>query len=107
MPRTERATKLRRSERTGQSCTLRHEERYYRPVTHYVLQGLVQCGICGSRNYAASKAMLLDLCHTIHDHLKLGGVFVGINASGSSLLAALERRMVGLGGRYLGNFWLS
>lgn len=32
-------------------------------------------------NYASSKAMLLDLCHTIHDHLKLGGVFVGINAS--------------------------
>jgi SAM-dependent methyltransferase len=32
-------------------------------------------------NYASSKAMLLDLCRTIHDHLKLGGVFVGINAS--------------------------
>jgi hypothetical protein len=25
--------------------------------------------------------MLLDLCGTIHDHLKLGGIFVGINAS--------------------------
>jgi toxoflavin synthase len=32
-------------------------------------------------NYASSKAMLLDLCRTIHDHLKPGGVFVGINAS--------------------------
>ena len=32
-------------------------------------------------NYASSKAMLLDLCRTIHDHLKLGGIFVGINAS--------------------------
>ena len=28
---------------------LRHEERYCRPVTHYLLQGLVQCGVCGSR----------------------------------------------------------
>jgi site-specific DNA recombinase len=27
----------------------RHEERYCRPVTHYLLQGLVQCGVCGSR----------------------------------------------------------
>jgi hypothetical protein len=26
-----------------------HEERYCQPVTHYLLQGLVQCGICGSR----------------------------------------------------------
>jgi site-specific DNA recombinase len=26
-----------------------HEERYCRPVTHYLLQGLVQCGVCGSR----------------------------------------------------------
>jgi Recombinase len=25
-----------------------HEERYCRPVTHYLLQGLVQCGVCGS-----------------------------------------------------------
>jgi hypothetical protein len=32
-------------------------------------------------NYASSKAMLLDLCGTIHDHPKLGGIFVGINAS--------------------------
>lgn len=32
-------------------------------------------------NYASSKAMLLDLCRTIYDHLKPGGVFVGINAS--------------------------
>jgi site-specific DNA recombinase len=28
---------------------LLHEERYCRPVTHYLLQGLVQCGVCGSR----------------------------------------------------------
>jgi site-specific DNA recombinase len=27
----------------------RHEERYCRPVTHYLLQGLAQCGVCGSR----------------------------------------------------------
>jgi site-specific DNA recombinase len=26
-----------------------HEERYCRPVTHYLLQGLVQCGVCRSR----------------------------------------------------------
>jgi site-specific DNA recombinase len=26
-----------------------HEERYCRPITHYLLQGLVQCGVCGSR----------------------------------------------------------
>jgi site-specific DNA recombinase len=26
-----------------------HEERYCTPVTHYLLQGLVQCGFCGSR----------------------------------------------------------
>ena len=26
-----------------------HEERYCRPVTHYLLPGLVQCGVCGSR----------------------------------------------------------
>jgi site-specific DNA recombinase len=26
-----------------------HEERYCRPVTHHLLQGLVQCGVCGSR----------------------------------------------------------
>jgi site-specific DNA recombinase len=26
-----------------------HEERYCRPVTHYLLQSLVQCGVCGSR----------------------------------------------------------
>jgi hypothetical protein len=26
-----------------------HEERYCRPVTHYLLQGLVQFGVCGSR----------------------------------------------------------
>ena len=26
-----------------------HEERYCQPVTHYLLQGLVQCGVCGSR----------------------------------------------------------
>jgi site-specific DNA recombinase len=26
-----------------------HDERYCRPVTHYLLQGLVQCGVCGSR----------------------------------------------------------
>jgi Recombinase zinc beta ribbon domain len=26
-----------------------HKERYCRPVTHYLLQGLVQCGLCGSR----------------------------------------------------------
>jgi site-specific DNA recombinase len=26
-----------------------HEERYCRPVTHYLLQGLVQCRVCGSR----------------------------------------------------------
>jgi site-specific DNA recombinase len=26
-----------------------HEERYCRPLTHYLLQGLVQCGVCGSR----------------------------------------------------------
>jgi hypothetical protein len=26
-----------------------HEERYCRPVTHYLLQGLVQCGVCGCR----------------------------------------------------------
>jgi len=26
-----------------------HEERYCQPVTHYPLQGLVQCGVCGSR----------------------------------------------------------
>jgi site-specific DNA recombinase len=26
-----------------------HEERYCRPVTHYLLQGLVECGVCGSR----------------------------------------------------------
>jgi site-specific DNA recombinase len=26
-----------------------HEERYCRPVTHYLLQGLVQCGVCGRR----------------------------------------------------------
>ena len=32
-------------------------------------------------NYASSKAMLLDLCRAIYDHLKPGGVFVGINAS--------------------------
>jgi site-specific DNA recombinase len=25
-----------------------HEERYCQPVTHYLLQGLVQCGVCGS-----------------------------------------------------------
>jgi site-specific DNA recombinase len=27
----------------------RHEERYCRPQTHYLLSGLVQCGCCGSR----------------------------------------------------------
>jgi hypothetical protein len=27
----------------------RHDERYCRPVTHYLLSGLVQCGCCGSR----------------------------------------------------------
>jgi toxoflavin synthase len=32
-------------------------------------------------NYASSKAMLLDLCGAIYNHLKPGGVFVGINAS--------------------------
>jgi toxoflavin synthase len=32
-------------------------------------------------NYASSKAMLVDLCRTIHDHLKPSGAFVGINAS--------------------------
>jgi site-specific DNA recombinase len=26
-----------------------HEERYCQPVTHYLLSGLVQCGVCGSR----------------------------------------------------------
>jgi hypothetical protein len=26
-----------------------HKERYCTPVTHYLLQGLVQCGVCGSR----------------------------------------------------------
>ena len=26
----------------------RHEERYCTPVTHYLLSGLVQCGVCGS-----------------------------------------------------------
>jgi transposase InsO family protein len=26
-----------------------HEERYCRPITHYLLHGLVQCGVCGSR----------------------------------------------------------
>ena len=26
-----------------------HQERYCRPVTHYLLSGLVQCGVCGSR----------------------------------------------------------
>src|SRR5258708_26195858 len=26
-----------------------HDERYCRPVTHYLLSGLVQCGCCGSR----------------------------------------------------------
>ena len=25
-----------------------HEQRYCRPVTHYLLQGLVQCGVCGA-----------------------------------------------------------
>jgi site-specific DNA recombinase len=27
----------------------RHEERYCTPVTHYLLSGLVQCGVCGCR----------------------------------------------------------
>jgi site-specific DNA recombinase len=27
----------------------RHEERYCTPVTHYLLSGLVQCGVCGAR----------------------------------------------------------
>jgi site-specific DNA recombinase len=27
----------------------RHEERYCTPITHYLLGGLVQCGVCGSR----------------------------------------------------------
>jgi site-specific DNA recombinase len=27
----------------------RHDQRYCRPVTHYLLSGLVQCGCCGSR----------------------------------------------------------
>src|SRR5262249_28913525 len=26
----------------------RHEERYCTPATHYLLSGLVQCGVCGS-----------------------------------------------------------
>ena len=26
-----------------------HEERYCQPVTHYLLSGLVQCGVCGSK----------------------------------------------------------
>jgi Recombinase zinc beta ribbon domain len=27
----------------------RHDERYCKPTTHYLLSGLVQCGVCGSR----------------------------------------------------------
>ncbi len=34
---------------TVQEKLRRHDERYCRPVTHYLLSGLVQCGCCGSR----------------------------------------------------------
>jgi hypothetical protein len=27
----------------------RHQERYCTPITHYLLSGLVQCGVCGAR----------------------------------------------------------
>ena len=36
------------SSRTVHGRLRLHEERYCRPVTHYLLQGLVQCGVCGS-----------------------------------------------------------
>jgi Recombinase/Recombinase zinc beta ribbon domain len=33
----------------------RHDERYCRPVTHYLLSGLVQCGYCGSRGSSSRR----------------------------------------------------
>ena len=33
----------------------RHEERYCRPQTHYLLSGLVQCGCCGSRGSSSRR----------------------------------------------------
>jgi hypothetical protein len=32
-----------------------HDERYCRPVTHYLLSGLVQCGCCGSRGSSSRR----------------------------------------------------
>jgi site-specific DNA recombinase len=34
---------------TVQERLRRHDERYCRPITHYLLGGLVQCGFCGAR----------------------------------------------------------
>jgi SAM-dependent methyltransferase len=53
----------------GNAANLSLDERFDVVVGAYLL------------NYASSKAMLLDVCRTIYDHLKPGGVFVGINAS--------------------------
>jgi hypothetical protein len=33
----------------------KHEERYCRPQTHYLLSGLVQCGCCGSRGSSSRR----------------------------------------------------
>jgi hypothetical protein len=32
-----------------------HKERYCTPVTHYLLQGLVQCGVCGGRSSSSRR----------------------------------------------------
>jgi Recombinase zinc beta ribbon domain len=34
---------------TVQERLRRHDQRYCRPITHYLLGGLVQCGFCGAR----------------------------------------------------------
>jgi site-specific DNA recombinase len=38
-----------------QEMLARHDERYCRPQTHYLLSGLVQCGYCGSRGSSSRR----------------------------------------------------
>jgi site-specific DNA recombinase len=40
---------------TVQERLARHDERYCRPQTHYLLSGLVQCGCCGSRGSSSRR----------------------------------------------------
>jgi hypothetical protein len=42
------AFKVRRGRRSTCVAMHRHDARYCQPATHYLLSGLVQCGVCGS-----------------------------------------------------------